>query len=323
MLRASAAALLLCLVAAGCGATGWQSSAAQLGRIWGDPHPTIVRMESVQLATGTQAEVMQLRGHFSFRPSCFAVKFPGRHHRPRCPGVVHLDTVVGAVDAHDHKLIEAGNDNTAAELAAFARARDARPMFRIFPEFSDPLVQCAIPGYGGRTITGTCTTRVARGSPKTGAVDVALVEHWPLTRSSNRPYSGGWIVAVSRSGRILSVRRTGDLPPQLWRSATQPPVPRRSVTRAIHQLAYLAGFPRFPGRASCVMHGGGPRQKTLHGTCTTRILAPEGNRPRLEFVERWRLAHRAFTGGWIVTLRHDDRVLTVRIAGSNPPQSWR
>lgn len=311
--------LAVAALAAGCGSAGWQASADQLGRTWGDPHPTIVRLETEQLATGTQAEVMQLRGHFRLDGTCPSRK-PGSPGL-KCPGVVHLDTVVGAVNAHDRKFIESGNDNTAAELAAFARARTARPMFRIFPEFSDPLAQCAIPGFGGRTIAGTCTTRAygARG----GGTEVALVEHWPLNGSKNRPYSGGWIVTVARSGRTISIRRTGDLPPQLWKSAKQPPVAPESVTRARSQLGYLRAFPSYPGTVSCSIPAGGLESHTLRGTCTTKVLPRDGNRPVLAFVERWHGQGRTLTGGWIVKLRHDDRVLTVRITGSNPPQSWR
>src|SRR5947209_2820797 len=133
MLRAFAVAGALVSaagMAAGCGSAGLQASADRIGRAWGDFHPTIVRQQVVPLATGTEAEIMQLRGRFRFSPTCV----PGSR-RGTCPSVVHLDTIIGAVNAHNHQLIESGNDNTAAELAAFARARGARAMFRIFPEF--------------------------------------------------------------------------------------------------------------------------------------------------------------------------------------------
>lgn len=327
MVRAFAAGLLLSVaaLAAGCGSAGLQASADQLGSTWGDPHPTIVRSEAVPLATGTEADVMQLHGHFRFSPSCIGGPV-SRHGHRKCPGVVHLDTLVGAVNAHNHQLIEVGNDNTAAELEAFAQARDARPMFRIFPEFSDPLVQCRIPGYGGRTITGTCTTRVADGRRHGGAIAVALLEHWPLNGSKNRPYSGGWIVTITPSGHVVSIRRTGDLPPQLWTSSTPPPVPPLSVQRARRQLGYLRIFPSLPRTVACSIPAGGPRSpapRTFQGTCTTKLLPRDGNRPVLEFVERWQEHGRTLTGGWVVTLRHDGRVLTVRTTGSNPPQSRR
>jgi len=217
MLRGTTTAAVLVAASAlvaGCGSAGWQASANQIGRGWGDAHPAIVRSEAVELVNGTQAEIIQLRGHFRLTPTCTPVMPPA--HR-RCPGVVHLDTVIGAVDAHTHAFIESGNDNTAMQLAAFARATRARPLFSIFPEFSSPLVRCEIPSLHGSTIPGTCTTNVVGRRTTSWPIAVALLEHWPLAGAKNRPFSGGWIVTVARSGRILSVRRTGDLPPQLWR----------------------------------------------------------------------------------------------------------
>lgn len=325
VIAAAGALLAVAALAAGCGSAGWQASADQVGRMWGDPHPTIVRLETVQLATGTEAELMQLHGRFLLPSTCGGPLILVHRKHPKCHSPSHLDTVVGAVNPHNRQLIQAGNDNTAAQLSAFARARSARAMFGIFPGFSSPLAQCAIPGYGGKTITGTCTTRATRDSPKTGAIQVALIEHWPLTHSADRPYAGGWIVTVARSGRILSVRRTGDLPPQLWTSPNPPlPVAPLSVKRARRQLRYLRVFPIFPRTKPCTFGGGGfGSAQAFDGTCTTKVLAPIGNRPRLEFVERWHEGKRTLSGGWVVTLRHDDRVLSVRITGSNPPQSWR
>ncbi len=263
---------------------------------------------------------MQLRGHFRL------ARHGGPMTRDSGPSVVHLDTVVGAVNAHDDEFIQSGNDNTARELAAFARARSARPLFSIFPEFSSPLVQCAIPAFGGSTIAGTCTTNVAGARTTTGPIDVALLEHWPLDGAKYRPYSGGWIVTVAPSGRILSVRRTGDLPPQLWQSANPlrlRPAPL-SVRRARREIAYLRIFPRVLGTKRCVFAGGGfESAQAFHGTCTTKLLPRDGTRPVLAFIEHWRQGKREVTGGWIVTLRHDLSVRSVRITGSNPPQSWR
>jgi hypothetical protein len=315
MLRAltvTAALVTAAGMAAGCGSADWQASADKIGRDWGDSHPTIVRQQSVRLLSGTDAVIMELRGHFKGTPSFGPV--------------VHLNTVVGAVDAHNLSPIESGNENTAPELAAFARARDARPMFRIFPEFSSPLVQCSIPSFGGHTVKGTCTTRVEGRRTETGPIRVALLEHWPIDGDSFRPYSGGWIVTVAPSGRILSVRRTGDLPPQLWTSANPLPPPARSplaIRRARRQLRYLGDFSSFPGTRPCRIDAGGLRAQAMRGTCTTKLLPQHGTPPVLEFIEHWRQGKHEFTGGWIVTLSRKLKVLSVRITGSNPPQTWR
>lgn len=317
---ASAAVLIAAAgMAAGCGSASWQASADKVGGEWGDSHPTIVRQQAVRLAPGTEAEIMQLRGHFRLSPTCGAVL-----GQAKCPSVVHLDTVVLAVNARDHELIEAGNDNTAPELAAFARAREARPMFRIFPEFSSPLVQCAIPSFGGRTVRGTCRTGVARTTR--GEIEVALLEHWPLDGQTFRPYSGGWIVTVARSGRIFSVRRTGDLPPQLWTSANPLPPPPDSplpIRRARREIRYLGNFPHFPGTKNCrFVEVNRRRPRIFAGTCTTKLTPRKDAPPVLAFIDHWRQGKRELTGGWIVTLRHDLSVRSIRSTGSKPPQSY-
>src|SRR5207302_872173 len=64
------------------------------------------------------------------------------------------------------------------------------------------------------------------------------------------------------------------------------------------------------------------RARFFHGTCTTKLMAGNGGRPVLAFIDHWRQGKRELTGGWIVTLRHDLRVLGVRTTGTSPPQPY-
>jgi hypothetical protein len=310
--------LAVCVFSAGCGGTSLRTIArADAKKYLGNPNPQLLSIETVRLENGDQHVVVRMKGNFTLMlPSCGP--FVARVHRNCHPSAHYAVIEFSASDPAG----PAGfwNSYASEENAVSVARRD--PRFRIFPDFGELLVRCAIPGSWGGSVSGTCSTRGGF-LPRRDFGRVEFTEHWPLSRPGGTRFHTTWTVKVSRSGRILSVQHRGDLPPQLWASATQPPVPRESVTRARRELPYLAHFPRFPGTAPCVMQGGGVRLQTFHGTCMTRILAPKGNRPRLEFVEHWRLAHRGFTGGWIVTLRHDGRILSVGITGANPPQSWR
>jgi hypothetical protein len=87
----------------------------------------------------------------------------------------------------------------------------ASPFFHIFPR-GPATVDCRIPrgGPGAVRLRGRCTTSYVRAiSPNSGRIRVAFVERW-----GHR--SGGWVVTVGPSGRVLGFRLTGQLPPQLW-----------------------------------------------------------------------------------------------------------
>ena len=292
-------------IASGCGSSSLESIVRRdSAQTWGESNPRILSVESVELAGGSREHVVRLQGNFLF--NCNA---PGCHASRTHYAVLEI----GDAGTTGYS----GSSN--AEEAAIAAARNADPRFGIFPDFESILVRCTVPGGWGGDIAGTCSTDHARHG-------VAFTEHWPLSRPAGTRHRATWTVTLGPSHRVKWVRLSGDQPPQLWTTATQPPVPPLSVTRARHELGYLRVFPSFPGTRPCSFSGGGPRlgsAHTFHGTCTTKLLPRAGNRPALGFLESWRQGKREFTGGWIVTLRHDDTVLRVRITGSNPPQSWR
>lgn len=307
----SAAGLLLAVaaMAAGCGGASLQSIARNDSKEFlSEPHPRFLSLETVRIEDGELHVVARLEGHFRFDPTCPAQASGSKRN---C-GTFWTHYADLEFSLTNREFAGYWSSSAAAEKA-YTAARRASPRFRIFPDFSNLLIQCTIPGGWGGSVAGTCSTEA-------GARRVEFEEHWPLSRPGGTRYHATWLLTLAHSGQVLSVHFSGDKPPQLWTTSTQPPVPPESVSRARHELRYLKSFPRFPGTALCSIAAGGLGPHTLHGTCTTKVLAPVGNRPRLEFLERW---PRGRSGGWIVTLRHDDRVLTVRITGSNPPQSWR
>jgi hypothetical protein len=104
---------------------------------------------------------------------------------------------------------------TASEIAAIARARRASPRLGIFPDAVGLSLRCAIPRGGtqlapGRTLTGICSTEVL---PSNHVRRVDFIEMWGGSFGSG---TAGWVVTLSRRGRVRSVRVTGQ-PPQLWK----------------------------------------------------------------------------------------------------------
>jgi hypothetical protein len=304
--RALAAVFFVAAIAAGCGGSSLRSIAVQQSKQFLDePSPKILSIETVRIENGDQHAIARLEGHFRFVPSCPG---PAAGHKSHC-GPFWTRYAVLELSPSSRQF--AGYwGSSATEETEYAAARQAAPQLGIFPDFANLVVRCTIPGGWGGTIAGTCSTQPGRGKGQ-----LELAEHWPLSRPAGTRYRAGWIVSFDPSGKIASVIRTGDLPPQLWKSAVQPPVAPRSVTRARAQLDYLRAFPSFSGTKPCAIPGGGPAQ-VFHGTCTTKLLPRDGNRPRLAFLERWRAGRRTLHGGWIVTLRHDDRVLGARPIGA-------
>ena len=287
------AALVTATALSGCGGASLDSIVRHDSeQTWGEPNPRILSVEHVQALSGSHETVVHLRGTFRF--TCDA---PGCHATTSHYAVLEIsDQATG---------YSGSSRETEAALAA---ARNASPTFAIFPDFEFTVIRCTIPGGWGGSIDGTCAT----GSTPSGVV---FEEHWPLSAPAGSRYRARWFVGLDSSEHVTSVRFTGNRPPQLWTTATQPSVPPRLVTRARHELAYLRIFPRFPGTKPCPFTGGGVRVQTFRGTCTTKLRS----RRVVTFVERWGQS----SGGWIVTVRHGDDSLSVRITGSNPPQSWR
>ena len=302
MLRFLSAAGVLAttvVIAAGCGSSSLQSVVRHDSKeTWNEPNPRILSVESVQLASGASANVVRLQGHF---------RFEGERGVSR--------TSYAVLELSDQETGYSGS--SAADEATIAAARTVSPRFSIFPDFKFISIRCTIPGGWGGSTDGICSTGWARHG-------VTFEEHWPLSARSGSRHHSTWTVLVGPSHRVTSIRLSGDKPPQLWKTATQPPVAPLSVARARRELSYLRIFPGFPGTKRCVFGGGGFHPASaFHGTCTTKLLPPNGNRFALAFIEHWGQEARKWSGGWIVTVQHRYGPLVVRLTGSNPPQTWR
>ena len=92
---------------------------------------------------------------------------------------------------------------------ALAAARTKPALFSIFPRHVGK-VACQSPRKGSTAIAGTCATRVATGPGYSGRITVTFRETWNGGRLQHT-----WRVLESPAGRPLSVRSSGDRPPQL------------------------------------------------------------------------------------------------------------
>jgi hypothetical protein len=182
------------------------------GQAFGDPRPKVNRFETVQLAAKEQsADVLELRGHFHFRPSCPSL--PGA--AGNCRGVYRFHNVQAVVNARTHRMIAYGNDVADTELADIQRARRASPLFRNFPDLTQLVVDCAVPSQlvpGG--VAGTCATWAQKHGTTTR---VLLIAPWPLSKPSGTRRAAGWAITVGRHGRVVSVHVHREGPPRLWR----------------------------------------------------------------------------------------------------------
>jgi hypothetical protein len=219
MLRALvvACALILCGSSeAGCGGLSLQRVARQDSKdLLGDPHPRVMRIETVRIVNGTREAVITLQGHFKIRTECL----PLASSQKQCHPFSHPRYAVLDFSLPNPKDSQGFWIPAHAQLTAITRARGARPLFSIFPDFMNFTVRCDIPrgGSSSGTIAGTCSTDT---DSSNHAMRVRFIERWP--RASRRDgswpayeKSGGWIVTLERSGRVRSIRVTGHLPPQL------------------------------------------------------------------------------------------------------------
>jgi hypothetical protein len=114
---------------------------------------------------------------------------------------------------------------SASQLAAIDNAKGAKPIFSIFPGFTNLAIRCTVPrGNASGTIAGGCSTLFSTGSvgPNAHVRWVKFRERWPFvkTRDGHWPRgekAGGWIVTLDSGERVRSIRVFGDLPPQLWK----------------------------------------------------------------------------------------------------------
>jgi hypothetical protein len=200
-----------CLIA-GCGGTSLQQVARQDSKErLGEPHPQIVRTETVRIVDGEREAVVQMHGHFAIIPNCPFVADPAKN---RCH-TLHPRYVVLTFSLPNPKSSRGYSTTSASQIAAIARARRAQPQLAIFPDFNGEVVRCAIPRGSppGGTIPGTCVTYAL---PYKHGKRVEFIEHWPQSQPSGSRNKAGWVVTLNRGGRVRSIRVISQ-PPQLWK----------------------------------------------------------------------------------------------------------
>ena len=195
----AALVIVMALPATGCGATTPATVALRQARAYGGTQASALRVERWRIANGDAVDVVLVRARFCGTKNGFtAPKIHGR-----CvPQEIYFATRPGAKGGFADFLAHGD-----AQLAA--NAWKARPTFRIFPRFPGLLVRCKIPRGGGGTVPGLCEAKLYRSR------GVEFLEHWPLSKPAGRRNTGGWVVTVDRSGRVVSVHGTGSTPPQL------------------------------------------------------------------------------------------------------------
>ncbi|HEY7422205.1 MAG TPA: hypothetical protein VH541_09350 [Gaiellaceae bacterium] len=199
-------------VIAGCGGASLQQVARQDSKeLLGEPHPQILRAETVRIVDGEREAVVQMHGRFTIIPNCPAVLAPAKS---RCH-TLHPRFVVLTFSLPDPKSSQGFATTSSSQIAAISRARRARSQLAIFPDFNGEPVRCALPrsSASSGTIAGTCVTYAL---PSNHVRRVEFVEHWPQSQPSGSRNKAGWIVTLSRDGRVRSVSVTGR-PPQLRR----------------------------------------------------------------------------------------------------------
>ncbi|HEY2742318.1 MAG TPA: hypothetical protein VGI69_09090 [Gaiellaceae bacterium] len=197
---------------AGCGGASLQQVARQDSkRLLGDPHPRILRTETVRIVDGAREAVVQMHGHFTIVPNCPMVTPPSKS---RCH-TLHPRYVVLTFGLPTPSSSQGYSTTSRSQIAAIARARSAQQELAIFPDFNGEVVRCAIPRGSppGGTIGGTCVTYAL---PYKHAKRVEFIEHWPQSQPSGTRTKAGWLVTLSRDGRVRSTSVMGQ-PPQLWK----------------------------------------------------------------------------------------------------------
>lgn len=206
--------LVIAAVSAGCGG-GYQAAVRQHARQFlGNGNPKILRIETVRDLGGNKEIVARLQGNFKLPPG------NGPGCVGRCPSgppprYAWLSFGLGQASEMGGEAV-----TSASQLAAIDNAHRARPTFGIFPDFLDMAIQCAIPkGNSSGTFAGSCSTQFEM--PFDHPRSIRFHEAWAFAPTSlgyrRQRADGGWIVSLDRSGHVRSIRRFGDLPPQLWK----------------------------------------------------------------------------------------------------------
>ncbi|HEY2354217.1 MAG TPA: hypothetical protein VGH79_04880 [Gaiellaceae bacterium] len=203
--------VLVAAVVTGCG-SGYQAAVRQESKqLLANGNPKIMRIETVRDLAGNKQIVATLEGHFKFPPA----NMPCERRcgqPPRYAWIMFSEpagmTGFGGVDA--------------STISAIANAHRAKRLFDIFPYTTMTGIRCVIPRGASGTVDGRCRTDIA-GMHDHRPSSIMFHEGWgdfghrrdggwgPHQRG------GGWIVALDPHGRVQSVRRFGDLPPQLWK----------------------------------------------------------------------------------------------------------
>jgi hypothetical protein len=170
--------------AAGCGGSSIKQVARREGReLLGDPHARVVRIETVRILNGTREAVVPMQGHFTIHPDCPVVvgKNASRCHTIHSRYAV-LDFSLSSPEGSRGYWIPG-----AGQQSAITRARAARPLFGMFPDFLNYTIRCDIPrgGSSSGSIDGSCSTSTERSGHLTR---VRFIEHWPR---ASRP-DGSW-----------------------------------------------------------------------------------------------------------------------------------
>ncbi len=202
------------------GSGGNQAAVLQESKqVLGNGHPTILRIETVHDLGGNKLIVATLHGNFTFPPADGGPILQGgvprarpQHNAP--PTYVWLSFSTPG----DMSGFQA---TSASQIAAITNAHGARPAFGIFPNSATTGILCAIPrGNSSATVPGHCNTTLLGSYAHPAAI--RFHEGWGFGHRRDGGWSrsqrgGGWIVALDRNEQVRSIRRFGDLPPQLWK----------------------------------------------------------------------------------------------------------
>jgi hypothetical protein len=174
-------------------------------------HPKILQIETVHDLGGNLLVIATLHGHFTF-PS---PNGPCGEPCQEAPSPTYV-----WLSFSQPPGMSGFEATTPSQIAAIDNAHGARPTFSIFPNSATTAIRCAIPrGNSSGTIAGSCSTAVE--GTFNHVKEIRFHEAWSFAPSplgyKHQKRDGGWIVALDRHQKVQSIRRFGDLPPQLWK----------------------------------------------------------------------------------------------------------
>jgi hypothetical protein len=208
-----------CLMVGCGGLSPRQAAVRDAQQLLGDPQARVIHVETFTNYSDTREAVVTVQSHFKMQSECPPVLSGSHYHCPRFfhPRYVALDFLLPPGPA-----TSAGWETLSPSMVnATAVARSASPLFKLFPDIGAPAIRCAIPRGSppSGTIAGGCFTRTDP-TPSNQVRRVVFMEHWPLFRTNRyggvmgSKHAAGWIVTLSRNGRVKSILVKGQ-PPQL------------------------------------------------------------------------------------------------------------